>query len=71
MIATKLDVEDLTINGKIYNAQKLKITLQGFKKRFWKAEVWYDTATHLMLRYKANEGPGTPITDTIFLRASD
>ena len=63
MIATKDYVEDLSINGKSYKAQKLKITLQGFKKRFWKAEVWYDLQTLELLRYKANEGPGTPITE--------
>lgn len=71
MIATKIDVEELTIDGKAYNTQKMKITLQGFKKRFWKAEVWYDMATHRMLRYKANEGPGTPVTETLFLKASE
>lgn len=71
MIATKLDTEELTIDGKVYNAQKMKITLQGFKKRFWKAEVWYDTATLRMLRYKANQGPGTPVTETLFIEASE
>ncbi|MCX6991123.1 MAG: hypothetical protein NTX49_08700 [Chlamydiae bacterium] len=70
MIATKEYVEDLTINGKAYKAQKLKITLQGFKKRFWKAEVWYDLETLQLLRYKANEGPGTPVTETILIGSS-
>ncbi|MBM3207444.1 MAG: hypothetical protein FJZ57_02405 [Chlamydiae bacterium] len=67
MIATKESLEDVTIDGKEYNTQKLKITLQGFKKRFWKAEVWYDTTTKNLIRYKANEGPGTPITELIFI----
>jgi len=70
MIATKEYVEDLTINGKTYKAQKLKITLQGFRKRFWKADVWYDLETLELLRYKANEGPGTPITETILIGSS-
>lgn len=69
MIATKEEIEELEIDQTHYTAQKMKITLQGFKRRFWKAEVWYDMATHKMLRYKANEGPGTPITETVFVKA--
>lgn len=67
MIATKENIEELRIDSNVYEAQKMKITLQGFRKRFWKAEAWYDIKTHRLLRYKANEGPGTPITDTILL----
>jgi hypothetical protein len=67
MIATKEGLEDITIDGKEYATQKMKITLQGFKKRFWKAEVWYDTATKHLVRYKANEGPGTPVTELILI----
>ena len=67
MIATKDVLEDVTIDGIEYATQKLKITLQGFKKRFWKAEVWYDTTTKNLIRYKANEGPGTPMTELLFI----
>ena len=67
MIATKEEIEEVRIDDKVYQAQKLKITLQGFRKRFWKAEAWYDVETKNLVRYKANEGPGTPITDMILL----
>jgi len=67
MIASKEFIEELSIDKKKYTAQKLKITLQGFKKRFWKAEAWYDTQTKQLLRYKANEGPGTPTTETLLI----
>ncbi len=60
MVATKEKIEKVVIAATEYEAQKLKITLTGFKKRFWKAEVWFDLKTHLMLKYKSNEGPGTP-----------
>jgi len=68
MIAIKEYIEELKIDEILYTTQKMKITLQGFKRRFWKAEVWYDTVTHKMLRYKANSGPGTPITETVFVK---
>jgi len=45
-----------------YRAQKVKVTLDGFYKKFWKAELWYDTKSHNLLYYKANEGPSTPYT---------
>jgi hypothetical protein len=68
MIATKEKIEPLEVEGKSYEAQKLKITLKGFKKKFWKAEAWFDTKTHLLLKYKANEGPATPITEVTLLK---
>jgi len=67
MIATKEKIEKVKVEDKTYEAQKLKITLQGFKKRFWKAEAWFDLETNLMVKYTSNEGPGTaPIEVTIF-----
>lgn len=71
MIAIKQYEEDLTIDGTAYKALKMKITLQGFKGKFWKADAWYDRETHRLLRYRANEGPGTPITETLFLQAKE
>jgi hypothetical protein len=67
MVATKEQVEELTIEGKKYLTQKLKVTLQGFKKKFWRAEVWFDQETQMMVKYKANEGPGTPTTEITLL----
>ncbi len=63
MVATKEQQETLILNGKTFRTQKLKVTLQGFKKKFWKAEVWFDLESRMMLKYKANEGPGTPTTE--------
>lgn len=60
MIAIKQEVEPVVVNSKEYLAQKVKITLQGYKKMFWSTEVWYDTKSDTLLIYKANEGPSTP-----------
>lgn len=64
MIATKESIEKLEVRGVMYNAQKVKVTLKGFKKRFWKAYVWFDKELVHMIRYLANEGPGTSYTET-------
>lgn len=62
MVATKLEMEYKTFYGIKYRAQKVKVTLDGYLKKFWKAEIWFDTITHNLLYYKANEGPSTPYT---------
>jgi len=62
MVATKCEIEYKTFNSVEYRAQKVKVTLDGFYKKFWKAELWYDTKSHNLLYYKANEGPSTPYT---------
>lgn len=67
MIAKKGKIEPLTIDGKTYEAQKVSVTLQGFKSMFWKAELWYDAKNADFLKYKANKGPNTSIT-TILLK---
>ena len=67
MIATKEKIEKVTVGSKTYETQKLKITLQGFKKRFWKAEAWFDLETNLMVKYTSNEGPGTPSIEVTLL----
>ena len=41
--------------------------LQGQEKRFWKAEAWFDVKTKLMVQYRSNEGPRTPMTEVILL----
>ena len=70
MIATKESIEKITVAGQIYEAQKLKITLKGFKKRFWKAEAWFDLKTNLMVKYRSNEGPGTPPIEVTLIQDS-
>ena len=64
MIATKEEEEEIEIGGKKYSTQKVKITLAGFKKSFWKGYAWFDKQSALMVRYKANEGPRTPYMET-------
>ncbi len=61
MIATKEGIETVNANNTTYNCQKVKTTLTGFKSHFWKAEIWYDLETKELIKYKANEGPGTPL----------
>lgn len=67
LVATKEKTETITVNNQNYETQKLKITLTGFKKRFWKAEAWFDLTTNLLVQYISNEGPRTPMTEvTLF-----
>jgi len=61
MIATKESKQKLKVGKETYDALKLKVTLTGFKSMFWKAEIWYDLKTYNLIKYKANEGPGTPM----------
>lgn len=69
MVAIKEGEEELEISGKKYKTQKVKITLSGFKKQFWKAHAWFDKESALLVRYKANEGPRTPYTETSLIQS--
>ena len=60
MVAKKLGDSQLEIGGKKYLAQKVKVTLRGFKKMFWHANLWYEKETGDLIKYEANEGPNTP-----------
>ena len=63
MIATKSSrLDHIEVKGKFYDAIKVKVTLTGFKKMFWKAELWFDRSTGDLLKYMANEGPNTPMS---------
>ena len=62
MIASKLGLDQIDINGKLLTALKVKVTLRGFKKMFWHADLWFDQESGDLLRYKANDGPNTPIS---------
>lgn len=68
MVATKEGIHKMKINGHIYNTQKVEVTLPGFKSLFWKAEIWYDLESFDLVKYRANEGPGTPV-NTIILNS--
>lgn len=62
MIATKShQLDRINIKGKVHELLKVKITLTGFKKMFWKAELWFDQNTGDLVKYMANEGPNTPM----------
>jgi len=73
MIATKSDTtERIDVNGEAHEAIKVKITLTGFKKMFWKAELWFERNTGDLLKYMANEGPNTPISViTLFSKTTE
>jgi len=62
MQASKERYEQVEVNGKMHEALKVKITLTGFKKMFWKAQLWFDQETGDLLKYMANEGPNTPMS---------
>ncbi len=72
MVATKQGFEKLNINGKVYDALRVKVTLTGFKKMFWHADLWFDTQAGDLLKYMANEGPNTPLSViTLFSKQLD
>ncbi|MCB1110740.1 MAG: hypothetical protein KDK64_07125 [Chlamydiia bacterium] len=67
MVATKQGFEPIEVHGKQYDALKVKVTLTGFKKMFWHADLWFDPQAGDLLKYMANEGPNTPLsTITLF-----
>ena len=67
MVATKQGLDQIEVHGKVYDALKVKVTLTGFKKMFWHADLWFDTQAGDLLKYMANEGPNTPLsTITLF-----
>ncbi|MCP5506547.1 MAG: hypothetical protein H7A38_06660 [Chlamydiales bacterium] len=60
MVATKQGFEPLNLNGELKETLRVKVTLTGFKKMFWHADLWFDPQAGDLLMYKANEGPNTP-----------
>lgn len=66
MVAIKKAIKPITVLEKKYDAQKVTVTLQGFKSMFWKAQLWFDVKTGDLIKYVANSGPNTPIS-TILL----
>lgn len=67
MIATKEGIKKIQIGNQSVSAQKVYITLPGIQSWFWGAEAWYDPETLDLLLYKANSGPGTPMTTVTLL----
>ncbi len=67
MVAKKAGQEMITLNDKTFSAQKIKVTLDGFRSIFWHGEIWFDSINHYLLIYKANEGPNTPTTTISFV----
>jgi len=68
MIVKKQNIEKIKIGHINYNAQKVEVTLPGFKSMFWKAQIWYDLESYDLIKYIADKGPGTPVT-TILLES--
>ena len=67
MVAQKEGKEFVSSNGKQYETQKVTITLAGFKSRFWKARLWFDSTTGDLVKYAANKGPNTETTIDMLL----
>ncbi len=66
MVIKKKAIENVSIEGKAFKAQKAIIKLSGFKGAFWEAELWFEKSTGDFLKYRATSGPNTPLT-TIWL----
>ena len=62
MVATKQSFEKLDLHGEVRDAIKVKVTLTGFKKIFWHADLWFDPQAGDLLKYMATEGPNTPLS---------
>ena len=71
MVAVKESNENIKINNENRPTKKVKITLQGIKKFFWSAQLWYDEKTNDLLKYVANEGPGTPTSTITLIKVKD
>ncbi len=69
MVASKDIEESIQIGNHTYNTQKIKITLKGFKKKFWTGYAWFDKKTNQMIKYRANKGPGTSYTEVVLKEA--
>ncbi len=67
IVALKEEKLNLKIKDKNYKAQHIKVTLPGFKGMFWQADLYFDIASHDMLKYEGNSGPGTPTETQLFI----
>lgn len=67
LLAKKMHTESLIIQNVEYTAQKILLTLPGFRGRFWKAHIWFDTKDHHFLKYVGNKGPGTETLTVVCL----
>ncbi|NGX28713.1 MAG: hypothetical protein K940chlam1_00899 [Candidatus Anoxychlamydiales bacterium] len=65
MVATRKGIHKMKINDHIYNTQQIEVSLRGFRSLFWKAQIWYDLETYDLVKYRANDGPGSPMKTTI------
>ena len=63
LCAEKAEVEPITVNGRCFEAWKVKIYRTGFLSIFWQGEYWYRVKDGLFLKYSGIHGPpGTPPT---------
>ncbi len=67
MVAQKNEIVPLKIKDKEYKAQKIAVSLTGFKSMFWKAEMWFEKDSGDLLKYVADSGPSTPVTTLLFI----
>jgi hypothetical protein len=51
--ASKIGVETIAVDGKEVRALHVRMNLQGLMAMFWKADLWFDSATGRFLRYSA------------------
>lgn len=70
MQAQKKGLQNIEVMGKSTEALFVDISLTGFKSMFWSAKTWFDPKTGDLLLYKANEGPGTPLTTQTLIERS-
>jgi len=63
MQAVKDNIEDITINGKLFHTVKVKISSAGVLSKLWHGYYWYQVSDGLFLRYEGLNGlPGSTKT---------
>ncbi len=63
MQAEKDNIEDITINGKLFHTVKVKISSAGVLSKLWHGYYWYQVSDGLFLRYEGLNGlPGSTKT---------
>jgi hypothetical protein len=57
--------ETIELLGKSWDAEKVRLTVDGLPEAIWHSDYWYEKGTGLYLRFKGRRGP--PWTPTVSL----
>ncbi|MFH1429292.1 MAG: hypothetical protein ABIH39_06065 [Candidatus Margulisiibacteriota bacterium] len=57
LVAIKGDIETITVNGKEYQAQKVKFTLPDWRSIFWASYYWFRVSDGVLVKTEETRGP--------------